>query len=130
MKRILLIVFVGLIGILGNWGSKAYGQNNDCADTVFWGMDLNFDADECCWTVPAGSNWEGQYVQYVSDFDTTTDHRLLSPWIEIPATAAIDSLVVSYSTTVVCKADLSVCITTDGVNYDTLRRVLIEEWAS
>ena len=129
MKRILLIVFVGLIGILGNWGSKAYGQNNDCADTVFWGMDLNFDADECCWTVPAGSNWEGQYVQYVSDFDTTTDHRLLSPWIEIPATAAIDSLVVSYSTTVVCKADLSVCITTDGVNYDTLRRVLIEEWA-
>ena len=93
-----------------------------CLDTVPWGTSIAFE--NSCWTVAPGSNWEGEYSQYVSDFDTTADHRLLSPWIEIPATAAIDSVVVRYGTTVVCKADLSVCVTTDGVTYDTLRREL------
>ncbi len=115
MKKV-LFAFVALMGLM-------YHQTQaQCLDTVPWGTSIAFE--NSCWTVAPGSNWEGEYSQYVSDFDTTADHRLLSPWIEIPATAAIDSVVVRYGTTVVCKADLSVCVTTDGVTYDTLRREL------
>lgn len=113
MKKV-LFVLMALMGLM------CHQTQAQCSDSVPWGTSLSFESS--CWTVAPGSNWRGQTVQYVSDFDTTTDHRLLSPWIEIPATAAIDSVVVRYGTTVVCKADLSVCVTTDGVNYDTLRR--------
>lgn len=112
-------VFFALVALMGLMYHQAQAQ---CLDTVPWGTSIAFE--NSCWTVAPGSNWEGEYSQYVSDFDTTADHRLLSPWIEIPATAAIDSVVVRYGTTVVCKADLSVCVTTDGVTYDTLRREL------
>ncbi len=112
-------VFFALMALMGLMYHQTQAQ---CLDTVPWGTSIAFE--NSCWTVAPGSNWEGEYSQYVSDFDTTADHRLLSPWIEIPATAAIDSVVVRYGTTVVCKADLSVCVTTDGVTYDTLRREL------
>ena len=68
MKKV-LFAFVALMGLMYH---QAQAQ---CLDTVPWGTSIAFD--NSCWTVAPGSNWEGEYSQYVSDFDTTADHRLL-----------------------------------------------------
>lgn len=123
IKRFLL---AGLVGLMMLTGLSTQGQTVGCNDTVFWGMPFSFEGSLCCWTVPQGSNWTGylSYNQYDSNFDTVVDHRLISPWVEIPSFAAIDSVMLIYATQVTCPADYSVCVTTDGVNYDTLIRDL------
>ena len=122
------IVLVGLLALIGLTGFRTQAQIVGCNDTVFWGMPLSFDTTECCWTVLEGptdcfyANFDG----IVCNYDTLADHRFLSPWIEIPAMAATESVFLLYSTYAFCPADYSVAITTNGVTYDTLRRRLAE----
>lgn len=101
-------------------------QTTGCNDTINWNQ-LTFLEGECCWTIPTGSNWEQNYYynEIISDYDATGDHRLLSPWIRIPSTAAHDSLMLVYSASSYCESEYSLCITTDGVTYDTLYRGLV-----
>ena len=120
MKKIVLVAIMALMGQI------AWAQATGCNDTISWNQ-LTFVGNECCWTIPAGSNWEQNccYSQITSDYDATADHRILSPWIRIPATAANDSLMLIYTANTFCESEYSLCITTDGVNFDTLYRGLV-----
>ncbi len=117
MKKVFLAL-MALVGILGMKGAHA-----QCLDSVPWGTPLSFESS-CCWTAAPGSDWYryADFDQIVSDGDPSADHRILSPWVQIPASAQQDSLALIYHTGSTCKEDYSVCVTTDGVNFDTLCR--------
>lgn len=127
MKKILLL---GLLGLMGLWGFQAQGQAVGCDDTVRWGTPLTFKGNNCCWTVLEGPTdcFYASYNQIDCNYDTLADHRFLSPWVEVPSFAATDSVVLIYHTQVSCTAEYSVAITTDGVNYDTLRHRLVDSY--
>lgn len=121
MKKILLFALEALM-VLTWCGAEA--QENACSDTIYWGSRLSFLESECCWTVPEGSNWG--LIAYsdgiaISNPDSA-DHWIYSPWIEIPATAAADSVMLCFNTSAPCNADYSLCVTTDGTTWDTLYR--------
>ena len=127
MKKIFM---AGLLALMCTIGHQAQAQTVGCDDTVHWGTPLSFDSYKCCWTVlegPTDCFYSGTN-QIDCNYDTLADHRFLSPWVEIPSFAATDSLVLIYATQVSCTADYSVAITTDGVNYDTLRRRLVDSY--
>lgn len=127
MKKIFM---AGLLALMCTIGRQAPAQTVGCDDTVHWGTPLSFDSYKCCWTVlegPTDCFYSGTN-QIDCNYDTLADHRFLSPWVEIPSFAATDSLVLIYATQVSCTADYSVAITTDGVNYDTLRRRLVDSY--
>ena len=107
-----------LMGILGM--KSAHAQ---CMDSVPWGTPLTFNSS-CCWTGTPDNIWyqNNIYGQIYDLGDTTSDHRILSPWVQIPVSAAHDSLMLMYVTSSVCHEDYSVCVTTDGVHFDTLFR--------
>lgn len=127
MKKILLL---GLMGLMALTGFKAQAQAVGCNDTVRWGTPLTFKGNNCCWTVLEGPTdcFYASYNQIDCNYDTLADHRFLSPWVEVPSFAATDSVVLIYHTQVSCTAEYSVAITTDGVNYDTLRHRLVDEY--
>lgn len=107
-----------LMGILGM--KSAHAQ---CMDSVPWGTPLTFNSS-CCWTGTPDNIWyqNNIYGQIYDLGDTTSDHRILSPWVQIPVSAAHDSLMLMYVASSVCHEDYSVCVTTDGVHFDTLFR--------
>ena len=107
-----------LMGILGMKGAHA-----QCLDSVPWGTPLSFE-NSCCWTVAPGSDWirYANFDEIISDGDPSADHRILSPWVQIPASAQQDSLALMYHTVSTCQEEYSVCVTTDGVHFDTLFR--------
>ncbi len=111
-------IMMVLMGILGMKGAHA-----QCLDSVPWGTPLSFE-NSCCWTVAPGSDWirYADFDQIVSDGNSSADHRILSPWVQIPASAQQDSLALMYLTGSTCREDYSVCVTTDGVHFDTLFR--------
>ena len=123
-------VFFALMALMGLMGHQTQAQTVGCNDTVHWGTPLSFEANKCCWTVLEGPTdcFYASTNQIDCNYDTLADHRFLSPWIEIPSFAATDSLALIYATQVSCTADYSVAITTDGVNYDTLRRRLVDSY--
>ena len=123
-------VFFALVALMGLMCHQAQAQSVGCDDTVHWGTPLSFEANKCCWTVLEGPTdcFYASTNQIDCNYDTLADHRFLSPWVEIPSFAATDSLVLIYATQVSCTADYSVAITTDGVNYDTLRRRLVDNY--
>lgn len=123
-------VFFALVALMGLMCHQAQAQSVGCDDTVHWGTPLSFEANKCCWTVLEGPTdcFYASTNQIDCHYDTLTDHRFLSPWVEIPSFAATDSLVLIYATQVSCTADYSVAITTDGVNYDTLRRRMVDNY--
>ncbi len=121
MKKILLFALEALM-VLTWCGAEA--QENACSDTIYWGSRLSFLESECCWTVPEGSNWG--LIAYsdgiaISNPDSA-DHWIYSPWIEIPATAAADSVMLCFNPSAPCNADYSLCVTIDGTTWDTLYR--------
>ncbi len=123
-------IFFALVALIGLICNQAQAQTVGCDDTVHWGTPLSFEANKCCWTVlegPTDCFYDGTN-QIDCNYDTLADHRFLSPWVEIPSFAATDSLVLIYATLTSCTADYSVTITTDGVNYDTLRRRLVDDY--
>ena len=111
----LMMVLTGILGMKG-----AHAQ---CLDSVPWGTPLSFE-NSCCWMVAPGSDWirYADFDQIVSDGNPSADHRILSPWVQIPASAQQDSLALMYLTGSTCREDYSVCVTTDGVHFDTLFR--------
>ncbi len=123
-------VFFALVALMGLMCHQAQAQSVGCDDTVHWGTPLSFEANKCCWTVLEGPTdcFYASTNQIDCNYDTLADHRFLSPWVEIPSFAATDSLVLIYATQVSCTADYSVAITTDGVNYDTLRRRMVDNY--
>lgn len=130
MKKTILLCVMGLMGLMGPMGLRAQGQTVGCNDTVHWGTPLSFESNKCCWTVLEGPTdcFYSSYNQIDCNYDTLADHRFLSPWVEVPSFAATDSVVLIYATQVSCTAEYSVAITTDGVNYDTLRHRLVDAY--
>lgn len=127
MKKVLLL---GLVGLICFGGFQAQGQAVGCNDTVRWGAPLSFMSNKCCWTVLEGPTdcFYAGYNQIDCNYDTLADHRFLSPWVAVPSFAATDSVVLIYATQLSCTAEYSVAITTDGVNYDTLRHRLVDSY--
>lgn len=118
------------MGLMGLMGLRAQGQAVGCDDTVRWGTPLSFYGSKCCWAVLEGPTdcFYSSYNQIDCNYDTLADHRFLSPWVEVPSFAATDSVVLIYATQVSCTAEYSVAVTTDGVNYDTLRHRLVDAY--
>lgn len=113
-----LLLIASLTGVM-------FAQTTGNNDTIEWNELAIYRDGVYYWTVPSGSNWElNPYDQISSDYDSTADHQVVSSWIRIPTTAVNDSLSLVYYVGSFCRADYSVCVTTDGVSYDTLFRGL------
>ncbi len=99
------------------------------ADTVEWNALTIAYSGAHKWTPSADSNWmftlnNTMYARY----DTTTDSRIRSPWVRIPSSAVNDSmmLICHGYTNGVCGAEYSICVTSDGIHYDTLLRNIVD----
>ncbi len=115
-----LLLIASLTGVM-------FAQTTGNNDTIDWNELTIYGDGVYYWTVPSGSNWElNPFDQISSDYDSTADHQIFSSWVRIPATASNDSLSLVYYVGSFCRADYSVCVTTDGVSYDTLFRGLTE----
>ena len=120
MKKVLLLVWLALLGLAGN---HAQAQ---CRDSVMWD-EFSLNTNKCHWSTEAGADWHFGTCNnsiFSNGDDTTRDHRLRSPWVWIPATAANDQLTLIYSFLASCDGDYSICVTADGVTFDTLYRGL------
>ncbi len=121
MRHLLLILILFIVSSTGTMFAQTTGNS----DTIDWDELVIYGDGVYYWTVPSGSNWElNPYGQITSDYDSTADHQLVSSWIRIPTTAVNDSLSLVYYVGSFCRADYSVCVTPDGVSYDTLFRGL------
>lgn len=93
-------------------------------DTVEWNALTIADSGVYKWTPSAGSDWVLTPGQFYANYDSTIDNRIRSPWVRIPASAVHDSLML------ICNGyksggnnpEYSICVTSDGIHYDTLLR--------
>ena len=116
MKKIILLFFVGVMGLFGQMSRSAMAQ--DCQqDTVAWGEGIS---NGLCWTVQ-DSTWSvNVFYATISNSATPAKHWLLTPWFEVPSWAATDPVGLIWYARAVKNADLMVLATADGETYDTL----------